>query len=95
MGGANRELLALTDENRAMEAMLERVVCPVVVIHGEWDPVCPHDGTVSYLKRALPNADVRVRSVLRAGHNPHVSRPALVARAVAELAKLQPASRPQ
>ena len=38
---SNRELLALTDENRAMRPLLGRVMCPVVV-HGTWDPVCPH-----------------------------------------------------
>jgi pimeloyl-ACP methyl ester carboxylesterase len=50
---ANRELLALTDENDEMRALLDRITCPVVIIHGEWDPVCPHDGTVEYLRSSL------------------------------------------
>ena len=79
---ANRELLALTEENRAMEAHLDRIRCPVEVIHGTWDPVCPHDGTVAYLERALPNADVNVVSLHRAGHNIHLDHPNEVINAV-------------
>jgi pimeloyl-ACP methyl ester carboxylesterase len=79
---ANLELLALTDENRAMAAVLDRVRCPVVVVHGTWDPVCPHDGTVGYLEEALVNADVRVVSLARAGHNLHLSHAGVVAEAV-------------
>ena len=71
---ANRELLALTDENRAMEPLLGRVTCPVFIVHGTWDGVCPHDSTVAYLKDRLVNAaEVRVVSLDRAGHNLHLS----------------------
>ncbi|MEM9111047.1 MAG: alpha/beta hydrolase [Planctomycetota bacterium] len=67
---ANRELLALTDENQAMEPMLDRVTCPVVIVHGTWDGVCPHDSTVAYLQGRLVNAaSVRVVSIKRARHN--------------------------
>lgn len=83
---ANRELLALTDENDQMRELLARVTCPVVIIHGEWDPVCPHDGTVDYLSESLTNAaDVRVVSLARAGHNLHLSHPAVIAREIREL----------
>lgn len=72
----NRELLDLTDENRAMEAMLDRVTCPVVVLHGKWDPVCPYEGTVGYLQKRLTNAEqVRVVTLARAGHNLHLWHP--------------------
>ncbi len=71
---ANRELLALTDENRAMEPLLDRVTCPVVIVHGTWDGVCPHDSTVAYLQERLVNAsEIRVLSLDRAGHNLHLS----------------------
>ncbi|MBX2851170.1 MAG: alpha/beta hydrolase [Phycisphaeraceae bacterium] len=71
---ANRELLALTDENRAMEPMLDRVTCPVVIVHGTWDGVCPHDSTVQYLKDRLVNAGpVKVVSLGRARHNLQLS----------------------
>lgn len=70
---ANRELLALTDENRQMESLLGQVTCPVVIVHGTWDGVCPHESTVAYLQDRLVNADVRVISIKRAGHNLHRS----------------------
>lgn len=84
---ANAELLALTDENRAMIPLLERVTCPVVVVHGTWDPVCPHDGTIEFLRDALPNAaSVEVVSLPRAGHNLHLSHTGKVADAIRTLA---------
>ena len=84
---ANAELLALTDENNAMIELLDRVTCPVVIVHGTWDPVCPHDGTVEYLRGALVNAEtVEVVSLPRAGHNLHLSHPDEVAAAIASLA---------
>ncbi|MEO0477405.1 MAG: alpha/beta hydrolase [Planctomycetota bacterium] len=67
---ANRELLALTDENRAMEPMLDQVTCPVVIVHGTWDGVCPHDSTVAYLQdRLIKATSVTVMSIPRARHN--------------------------
>lgn len=84
---SNRELLDLTDENRAMEPMLDRVTCPVVILHGEWDAVCPHDTTVAYLRQRLVNAaEVRVVSLPRTGHNIHLSHPGEIAAAVRRLA---------
>ncbi len=73
----NAELLALTDENRSLRAAgaLADVACPVGVVHGTWDPVCPHDGTVRALEGALANADVHVESLARVGHNVHISHP--------------------
>jgi len=83
---ANRELLALSEENDSMRPLLERVRCPIVVVHGTWDPVCPHDGTVSYLESSFPNArSVRVRSLDRAGHNLHLSRPEVIAEEIRRL----------
>ncbi|XAL98795.1 alpha/beta hydrolase [Phycisphaeraceae bacterium D3-23] len=85
---SNAELLALTDENRAMESMLGQVVCPVVIIHGTWDGVCPHDSTVSYLQSRLVNAaEVQTVSLERVGHNLHLSHPALIAEHVRRLAE--------
>lgn len=83
---ANAELLALTDENLAMVGGLDSVRCPVVVVHGTWDPVCPHDGTIAYLQRALPNAaSVEVVSIPRAGHNLHLHHTDEVAAAINSL----------
>ena len=83
---ANRELLDLTRERALLEPMLAGITCPVVVLHGTWDPVCPHDGETGYLGLALGNAEsVTITSVPRAGHNIHRSHPELVAEAAAGL----------
>ena len=80
---ANLELLALTDENRATEPMLDRVRCRVAFVHGTWDPVCPHDGTLDYLKRTLGNASgFHDGSLERVGHNVHLSHTAEIVDAV-------------
>ncbi len=79
---SNRELLALTDENRAMEPLLGRVTCHVIVVHGTWDPVCPHDSTVRYLRERLVNASLEVVSLQRTGHNVHSSHPDVVLNAI-------------
>ncbi len=77
---SNRELLALTDENRAMQPLLERVRCPVAMVHGTWDPVCPCDSTLSYLREQLVNASgIDVVAIPRAGHNVHLNYPAEIA----------------
>lgn len=72
---SNRELLHLGPGNERLRPHLDRVTCPVVVVHGTWDPVCPHDGTVDYLTNALENAtEIRVRSLERFGHDVHRGR---------------------
>jgi len=87
---ANAELLALTAENRAMMPLLERVRCPVVVVHGTWDPVCPHEGAVGAVRRLVPGAAVRVVSLPRAGHNLHLSHPGVVAESIGSVAPRPP-----
>ena len=85
---SNAELLALTDENLAMESMLGQVTCPVVIIHGTWDLVCPHDSTVAYLQQRLVNAQsVRVVSLPRTGHNIHLHSAEAIAQEVHTLAQ--------
>lgn len=83
---ANRELLALTDENRRMTSQLAMLKCQVVIVHGTWDPVCPHDGTLEYLRDQITGAgELRVVSIPRAGHNLHLSHTALVGREIIQL----------
>ncbi len=85
---SNRELLALTDENRGMTPVLPLVRCPVITLHGTWDPVCPHDGTVSFLETSLPSAaSVETRSLARTGHNIQLSQPDEIARAIVDLTR--------
>lgn len=83
---ANRELLALTDENRAMEAMLNRVTCAVSIVHGTWDPVCPFEGTRGYLASRLTSAsEVRVLEQPRALHNLHLTHAEDIVREIQRL----------
>jgi pimeloyl-ACP methyl ester carboxylesterase len=83
---ANRELLALTAENDAMQPLLDQVICPITVVHGEWDPVCPHDGTIAHLQSTCVNAaEVRVVSLPKTGHNIHLSDPEVIAEAVSAM----------
>lgn len=85
---ANRELLALTDENRAMEPLLQKVKCPVIVIHGTLDLVCPFSGTTEYLKKSLVNsAGVEIVELKMAGHNLHLHHPDKIRKAIGRLAQ--------
>ncbi len=89
---ANRELLALTDENLAMESTLDRVTCPVVMVHGTWDPVCPFESTRDYLASRLVSADdLRIVELERALHNLHASHASTV---VEEIRRLMPQPAP-
>ncbi len=73
-GESNAELYALNEENRKMKEVLGKVKCPVVVVHGEWDGVCPVEGNVGYLRRALGDVErLRVRRLERTGHQIHLT----------------------
>lgn len=90
---AERELAALADENATLQPMLADVRCPVVIIHGDADPLCPHDRTLDHLERALVSADLRFVSVHGGGHNLHRTHPRLIASEIARLAEaLEPIS---
>lgn len=90
---AERELLALAEENDKLQPMLADVRCPVVIIHGDADPLCPHDRTLDHLERALVSADLRFVSVLGGGHNLHRTHPRLIAAEIVRLAEsLEPTS---
>lgn len=76
---ANLELLALTVENVSMRELLGEVSCSIGIVHGAWDPVCPQDGTIEYLRNELPRASaMRVESLGRTGHNVHLSNPGAI-----------------
>ncbi|MCA9299281.1 MAG: alpha/beta hydrolase, partial [Phycisphaerales bacterium] len=79
---ANRELLALTEENRALQDDLDRIEASITLVHGTWDPVCPHDGTIDAIRTRFP--DAVVHSVERGGHNLHLSHADLVGEIIRE-----------
>jgi pimeloyl-ACP methyl ester carboxylesterase len=52
---ANRELIPLKDELEALESMLARVRCPVVIVHGDDDSLVPY-ANAAWLRERLTNA---------------------------------------
>lgn len=73
-GVGNRELYWLNRENQEMEPFLDQVRCPVVIIHGTWDSVCPYDSTIDYLNTKLVNSqEITLFEMKRHGHNVHFS----------------------
>lgn len=83
---SNRELLALTQENQKLKSQVPDVVCPVSVLHGTWDAVCPFNGTIRYLKESLSHTELRVTPLEKSGHNLHLSHSELVAESTIEIA---------
>jgi len=53
---ANREVLPLEDELTQLGALLDRVECPVVVVHGTRDRLVPYDN-VAYMRQRLAHND--------------------------------------
>ncbi|TWB77615.1 pimeloyl-ACP methyl ester carboxylesterase [Nitrospirillum amazonense] len=64
---ANRELLTIVPELRALARDLGQLRCPVVILHGTADRESPY-GNVAYLQRHLTHAMVEVRTLEGAGH---------------------------
>lgn len=90
---AEQELLALAGENAKLQPMLGDVVCPVVVIHGDADPLCPRDRTLRHLEDTLQAANLRIVSIIGGGHHVHRTHPRLIAEELARLAEsLEPVS---
>lgn len=66
------EAAALRQSGKLLERM-EAIRCPVIVIHGDYDPH-PHDGVTKPLERLLP--DFRMILLPRCGHTPWRERQA-------------------
>ena len=73
----------LTYRASALRASLAKVACPVVVLNGDADRLCPPD-RARELAAAIPGA--RLRVVEGAGHVAHLECPAEVDAAILELA---------
>lgn len=65
---AGLAILASTD----LREMLPQIDCPVLVVHGSADAICP-PGSARYLAERIPNA--RLFEFAGAGHAPSLSRP--------------------
>ena len=65
---SNQEMWDLREELEGLEQDLDRVVCPVWVVHGEQDALVPI-GNVPFLEEALPNAaELHVKRYPESGH---------------------------
>lgn len=92
---ANREVLPLEKELEELGSLLERVTCPVVVVHGTKDRLVPY-ANVAYLEERLAHND-RVSWITLEGEDhffiwtrPEIVR-AAVERAIAMMAAAAPA----
>lgn len=84
----NKELIALTAENESMKPLVGRVRCPVTIVHGTADTLCPYEGNVQYLQSALTgSADVRLVTLQDVGHITHVFHAAELVRETSRLAE--------
>lgn len=55
MRQANREMLVTLQETTGLEAELEKITCPVIVVHGVKDDLVPY-GNLAYMKKRITNA---------------------------------------
>ncbi|MEM7625553.1 MAG: alpha/beta hydrolase [Planctomycetota bacterium] len=87
MRRANDEVYAAQEGTRRLAKDLNRVVCPVVIVHGQRDALVPV-GNAHFLLEALPNA-ARLRLFLlpRAGHFLPWEHGPTVRRAIEEAAR--------
>ena len=64
---SNEEMLALEDELRLLAPRLERITCPVVVVHGTEDRLVPY-GNVDYVRARFVRAPVTVHGLEGVDH---------------------------
>lgn len=65
---SNDEMLAAPSETRTLGPLLERVTCPVIIVHGTRDGLVPYEN-VAYMQRAFTNAaSVEVITLEGQGH---------------------------
>jgi pimeloyl-ACP methyl ester carboxylesterase len=65
---SNDEMMAAPEETRRLAEVLDRVRCPVVIVHGTRDGLVPYEN-VAYMHRTLVNAaSVRTNTLEGEGH---------------------------
>lgn len=79
------ELNAAKAQTKLLAPLLERITCPVIVIHGTTDELVPYDN-VKYIQKMLTHAaSVQVITIQKQGHFVPWERPDLIREAVQEL----------
>lgn len=65
---SNKEIMAAPEQTRLLDARLDRVTCPVFILHGTKDGLVPVEN-VAYMQRAFTNAEsLNTRTLEGAGH---------------------------
>lgn len=65
---SNREMWGLKEELLDLETRLDRITCPVVIVHGRRDSIVPYSN-VEFMQRAFRNAErVELVELSEAGH---------------------------
>ncbi len=85
---ASRSIAAVLTRRRRFVSMVQRIECPVLVVHGEHDPIVPV-AAARWLEKLRP--DFRYAYFADAGHIPHVETAAEFASTVEEFLHPVPA----
>jgi len=88
---SNRELLPLKEELEKLKPLLDRISCPVVIVHAENDMLVPFDN-VGYMQRSFPAGTIA--EVIRLEDKNHFipwNAPDVIRAAVETLAQHTPA----
>jgi pimeloyl-ACP methyl ester carboxylesterase len=80
---SNDELMAAPAETIELDALLDRVRCPVVIVHGDRDGLVPVDN-VQYMRRRFTEVPVSVTLIRGAGHFIPWTHPAAIRAAILE-----------
>lgn len=68
MRHSNQEIFAAVEETKKLDAVLDRITCPVIVIHGDKDSLVPVANT-DYMRQHLVNAEsVDIEIIKGEGH---------------------------
>ncbi len=86
------ELDAAKAQTKLLAPLLEKITCPVIIIHGTTDELVPYDN-VKYIQKMLTHAaSVQLVTIQKQGHFIPWERPDTIREAVETLLKLPPAS---
>lgn len=89
---SNAEIKAAESETRALAKRLDRITCPVRILHGDADDLVPVEN-VGFMKRALVNSSsVEVTILPGERHGIHKTREDLIRSTIVELAAWRPDS---
>jgi pimeloyl-ACP methyl ester carboxylesterase len=84
---SNREMLSAREELQKLEPLLERIVCPITVIHGTRDSLVPYRNVEFLVRKFGGNQAVRVVTLYGEDHFITRQRPEVVREAIQDMAE--------